>query len=410
LRLAKPVAIAVDDEDRVYVLDAGTGEVHKLTAEGQPVARWPLPAESAAADLSGLAVDRQGHVYVADRRGRIVRLARDGRPLGSFEHVGLCARCPASPRGLAVDGVGNLYVADWSGPAVAKLSPDGALLAEWRGPEHFGLFHHPAAVAIGPGGDVYVADEGSHTLHALSPLGEPLGRWGREGSALGGLRGPRGLAVDPSGGVYVADTGNARVQRLSATGCWLAAWGSRGRGPGQLWSPTGVAVDRAGNVYVADEGNRRVLKLTPGGEPAAQWGPAGRLIVRGSVEVRFGAEAVPWQPGGLYYLESDDGPLAVGKVLEIDAVAVHLRLYQQRFARRVGDAKLPALTVDSPSEDGLGLAHLAVTPRLFAAWRPAFVRQSTKRPLPSDFELRPYRAWQQGHGGVWDLDVPLSGG
>jgi sugar lactone lactonase YvrE len=403
------VAVAVDDEDRVYVLDTGNGQVHTLTAQGQPLARWSLPRESVAGDFAGLAVDRQGQVYVAERR-RLFRLARDGRIMGSFEHTGLCPRCPASPCGLAVDAHGNLYVADWSGPAVAKLSPEGTLVAEWRGREHFGLFHHPAAVAVASDGRIYVADEGSHTVHALSSLGEPLGRWGSEGSALGGLRGPRGLALDADGNVYAADTGNARVQKLSRTGCWLAAWGDRGRGPGQLWSPTGVAVDRTGHLYVADAGNQRVLKLGPAGEPIAQWGPEQGLVVRWRADLPAAHESVAWEVGSLYHLTADDGRFAVAKLLALGEGAGHLRLYQQRFTHKVPARDLPALSVDRPGQDGLGLTHLAVTPRLFAAWRPFLVKQPSKRPLPSDVELRPYRLWLQGRGSVWDLHAPLEGG
>ena len=47
-RLLQPVAVAVDPADRVYVLDAGSGHVHKLTTDGQPVASWPVPDATAA--------------------------------------------------------------------------------------------------------------------------------------------------------------------------------------------------------------------------------------------------------------------------------------------------------------------------------------------------------------------------
>ncbi|HEY7060448.1 MAG TPA: hypothetical protein VII06_03140 [Chloroflexota bacterium] len=400
----------MDADDRVYVLDAASSQVHKLSARGEPLTCWPLP-EGAAADLTGLAVDAEGQTLVADRRQRrLHRLAWDGLLVASWEYRGLCPRCPASPAGLAADPLGNIYVADWSGPAVAKLSPRGAVLAEWRGPRHFGLFHHPAAVALAGDGTIYVADEGSHGIQALTPLGEPGERWGSEGSTLGNLRGPRGVAVDHAGNAYVADTGNARVQKLSVGGCWLADWGSHGRWPGQLWRPSGVAVDGSGHVYVADEGNDRVLKLAPGGEPAAQWGPERGLVVRCAADLPAGDAAGAWRPGGLFHVDTDDGRVGVVKVLAVDAVAVHLRVYQQRFTRRVTDGRLPELTLDAPGDDGLGLAHLAVTPRLFATWHPWFVKEPRKQPLPTEAELRPYRAWQRAQGGVWDLDAPPRGG
>src|SRR3954451_3961589 len=36
-RLLQPIAVAVDPDERIYVLDAGSGQVHKLTPAGQPL-------------------------------------------------------------------------------------------------------------------------------------------------------------------------------------------------------------------------------------------------------------------------------------------------------------------------------------------------------------------------------------
>jgi hypothetical protein len=215
------------------------------------------------------------------------------------------------------------------------------------------------------------------------------------------------VALDVRGNVYVADTANARIQQLSPFGRSLAVWGSKGRGPGQLWSPTAIALDSSGFVYVADEGNSRLLKLSPSGDPVAQWGSRHRLVTR-PPGASAGAEPDGWRVGGYYSLDLGDGGIAIGRVLVADALAMHLRLYRDRLPHRPKDDRLPPVTLGDPGDpDGVGLRHLAVTARLFTAWRPAFVYRAELKPR----HLREYRAWQAVGGPVWDLasDGPLTG-
>jgi sugar lactone lactonase YvrE len=384
------------------VLDASAARVLKLSLIGQVLARIAVPGLSHPPDTAGLAVDPEGNLFVADaRQRRIHKLAPSGAPLAQWEHRGSCPRCPATPAGLAVDAAGCLYVTDRTGPAVQKLSARGDLLAEWRGPDHFGLFHRPAAVALDARGCLYVADEGNHAVHRLSPAGEPVGYWGGEGERPGQLRAPRGLALDLQGNLYAADSGNARIQKLAPSRRCLAVWGSKGHGPGQLWTPVGIALDPAGCLYVADEGNGRILKLSPNGDPLAQWGLRHCLIARPIDELPTG-EPDSWREGGYYSLELGPGDIAIARVLAADSAAVHVRLYRNRLPHRPKDDRVPPVTVGDPGDvEGMGQAHVAITPRLFAAWHPRFINKAQVKPR----HLRDYRTWQAARGPVWDLDL-----
>jgi squalene-hopene/tetraprenyl-beta-curcumene cyclase len=202
-----------------------------------------------------------------------------------------------APEGIAVDRQGNLYVTEYHNSIVRKISPDGTattlagkpqVAGSTDGPASEALFNRPHGVAAGDDLWVYVSDMKNHTIRRISPTGvvsTVAGKAGEEGAAdgVGGearFRQPEGVAVGPDGTLYVADTYNFTVRTISKGGVVRTLAGQAGspgdadgRGPeARFCMPMGVAVDGAGNVYVADAdydgtatGNCLVRKITPEG-------------------------------------------------------------------------------------------------------------------------------------------------
>ena len=147
-----PLAIALGTGGRVYVADAGGGDIVTLTANGRLIARWSGPTSG-------------GHPF-------------------------------SRPTGLAVGTGGVLYVVDSGAAEVDKLSPTGRLLARWHGSN---LLRAPMGVAVGPDGDVYVTDRGSARVVRFSPAGQVLARLGNRRL----FRDPFGIALDRDQDIYV---------------------------------------------------------------------------------------------------------------------------------------------------------------------------------------------------------------
>jgi sugar lactone lactonase YvrE len=84
----------------------------------------------------GLAVDTKGNLYAADTDEGIIRkITPDGTVTtlaGKLNDAGLAdgkgAEAQfAGPRGLAMDKDGNIYVADSDNAAIRKITPDGTV-------------------------------------------------------------------------------------------------------------------------------------------------------------------------------------------------------------------------------------------------------------------------------------------
>jgi len=228
----------------------------------------PTHAEAAFASPGGVAVDRQGNVYVADTgNSRIVKLSSSGHILSAWDEHGTNF-ANGTPTGVAVDRLGNVYVTDGEYNSVLKYAPNGRLLAQW-GTSGDGEFSSPQGIAVGDRGNVFVANTNRQTIEKLAPNGYILDTWPSQATYTENPVTPIAIAVDHTGNVYVAGTRSwddtYLLQRRAPDGQLLDEWS----GLGDLG---GVAIGGRGNVFVTDSAGGRVLKLSPGGEILAQWG------------------------------------------------------------------------------------------------------------------------------------------
>lgn len=248
---------------------------------------------------SGVAVDRDGNVYVVDSgnlrirkitgNGSVTTMAGGGAWRNkSGDGNGTLAAFHYST-GVAVDENANVYVAEACGNRVRKISPTGDVttLAGGGGSGRNGggyadgdgsyaAFDYSSGVAVDGSGNVYVADNHNRRIRKITPSGTvtTLAGSGAHGFIDGqgtaaAFALPSGVAVDDNGIVYVADMRNNRIRKITPDGTvtTLAGSGVKGFADGNGKSasfnePRGVAVDRSGNVYIADRDNHRIRKIT----------------------------------------------------------------------------------------------------------------------------------------------------
>lgn len=274
-----------------------TPSVHVSTVAGSGAAGvTDAPGTAAQFDSpSGVAVDADGNVYVADwynhkirkisPSGVVTTLAGSGNN-GDVDGTGSAAEF-SYPFAVVVDAAGNLYVTDEGNNKIRKITPAGVVStfagSGWYGhadgPGSAAEFDSPEGLALDANGNLYVADRENHIIRKITPAGvvTTLAGSGSQSSADGlgtaaSFNAPSGVAVDGSGNVYVAELFGHKVRKVSAAGAvsTLAGSGTQGStdGTGTAASfdyPAGIAVDTGGTLYVSTYGGNRVRRVTPAG-------------------------------------------------------------------------------------------------------------------------------------------------
>ncbi|MCI3926216.1 cadherin-like beta sandwich domain-containing protein [Paenibacillus sp. TRM 82003] len=178
---------------------AAQAAVEKVTtygSEGSGAGQFLYP--------EGLAVDRQGNMYVADKdNDRIVKLAPDGSVLWSYGSRGTGPEHLNFPSGVGLDSSGNVYIADNGNERIVKLSPYGERLRIYTSPVEK-AFQRITRVVVNAEGYIYVkAWDG---IKKIDQDGGYLRTFGRMENIYGYEieRDPGGLALDASGNIYVS--------------------------------------------------------------------------------------------------------------------------------------------------------------------------------------------------------------
>jgi sugar lactone lactonase YvrE len=143
-RFSDPFGTVVDAHGKVFVADGGaSNRIRRIGPDGKVITFAGAsagfadgPGARAAFDTpSALAIDRLGNLYVADTGNNAIRkvapdgnvstLAGGGEP-GYLDGVGRAARFNG-PVGVAVDREGNVYVADTYNDRIRRIARDGTV-------------------------------------------------------------------------------------------------------------------------------------------------------------------------------------------------------------------------------------------------------------------------------------------
>ena len=308
-----PQGVAFDSNGNLYVSDSGKHRIFKMTPSGATslvagTGRAGFsgdggPAGTAMLALpSGLAVDADGNVYVADcgnNRVRKISLAgiittADGNGVPTYAGDGGAAidASLACPTGLSIDASGNLLIADKTNRRVRKVTTQGTIttvagvgasgavgngipaIAANLGEVTSVIGDLAGAFYVVSGNDIRrIASNG--IIATVAGNGSP-GFSGDGGPAiLAQLNFPSSIALDTSGNLYIADLDNNRIRKVNSVGAisTIAGDGSYGyAGDGGLASSArfrgvmSLAIDAFGDLFIADAYNQRIRRISRNGQ------------------------------------------------------------------------------------------------------------------------------------------------
>ncbi|CAF1463405.1 unnamed protein product [Adineta steineri] len=220
-QLDMPIDVVVDKEkNAIIICDAGNGRVVRWFRQNQTNPQIIIPNIY----CYGVAIDKDGSIYVSDWIKSEVRRWKEGDTYGTVvaggNGRGDLRNQLNIPYDLFVDEDYSVYVTDQGNDRIMKWRKDakeGIIVAGGNGP----------------------------------------------GNALDQLSYPSEVVVDNLGQIIIADTRNHRVMKWcegDIYGSIVVGENGEGTGPNQLHNPIDVSFDAEGNLYIADSGNHRIQK------------------------------------------------------------------------------------------------------------------------------------------------------
>jgi sugar lactone lactonase YvrE len=231
---------------------------------------------------SGIALDAAGDLFIADtdhcrvvlvpsRSGTLYGLRVDtGRPVTLAG--GSCGdkAAPGYPTGIAVDHQGDVFIAEASDQRVQMIRPGGHApvtvagsgVAGYNGEGLAGPgseLNQPTGISVDAAGTLYIADTANCRVRVMPA----------------------------ANGSYFGQTMLAQhLYTIAGTGLCGSAQRSGAAAAAQLWNPVAVTTDRDGNLFIADSGDQSILEVpaqggTDYGSPIAAGG-IGTIVGQGS--------------------------------------------------------------------------------------------------------------------------------
>ncbi len=305
-----PLSACMDMNGNMFIADNNNSRIRKVspsgiisTIAGTGTNGYNGDGISATAaqlnQVSSVAVDASGNVYVADQSNHRIRKISTTGIISTFAGTGTSgysgeggaatASNIASPSTIVFDAAGNLFIASSSSGRLLKVSPSG-ILTTYAG-NGTGMSSivsgsvataspaAPYSVAVDNIGNVYITEQSGSRVRKINTSGiitilsgtGTAGYSGDGGAATDAmLNNPSGIAVDAVGNVYINDVSNYRIRKINTSGVisTIAGDGTYGtsgdNGPAsaaKLWGGQSLSFDLDGNLLVSQSGGSKIRKI-----------------------------------------------------------------------------------------------------------------------------------------------------
>ncbi len=234
----RPVGIAVDSTDNVYVVSSAHDKIKKLSDSGYIADSFGKRGyedengETIGGEFSRplhIAIDSKDDIYVTDYGAEAVqKFSNDGTFILKWGSKGTGDGQFDMPVGIAVDSTDSVYVLD-EHLGVQKFSPDGTFIAKWEtsGSDDDWQFLQASGIAVDSSDIVYVADYGKEYLQKFSSEGRFIEKISLRSDKLqNSYSGTTSISVDDStGNFYITNGIDKTASKFSPNGTLLVKWG-----------------------------------------------------------------------------------------------------------------------------------------------------------------------------------------
>ena len=239
-QLASPYGVAVDSAGILYVSERFKPDIRYSNCPN-------ISSQYGNFSLSGpraIALRDDNHLYVADTGNHKIRLITKTAPGNgtttllagtSSGYVDGASNIAAfsSPTGITISSTGDVFVTDTNNCVVRKISAGQVTTFAGAGPTACGSsdgtataakFNGPTGIAVDASDNLYVADSVNNKIRRITPQGvvTTIAGTGSPGfdngvGTVATFSSPTGIAVDSSGNVFVVDSGTKNIRKITVT-------------------------------------------------------------------------------------------------------------------------------------------------------------------------------------------------
>jgi streptogramin lyase len=205
-----PIAVAIDPDTSVWVVDYGNSHLTHLSASGQPLSGSAGFTSAYLALPVAAAIDSSHNVWLANQSGgSVTKVSSDGSQFTNF-------LCCDEPAGIAIDRLGNAWVTNYYSNSISEISSAGVIVSNQA--YRNGGLDQPQGVAIDSANNVWITNFRFPTTAPGATITELAGASATTpGAALSPATGfgldadllePFAIAVDASGNLWITNSGN----------------------------------------------------------------------------------------------------------------------------------------------------------------------------------------------------------
>ncbi|QZT39073.1 6-bladed beta-propeller [Halosquirtibacter xylanolyticus] len=204
--------------NKIFITDIGSHQIHQFDLDGNLLTSWGIKDEPGTDHQrfnkpTDIALAPNGDYYVSDgyKNNRVVCLDTNGKFKFEWGEKGSAHGQFHIPHNIGVDKDGRVYVADRKNGRVQVFEYDGKFVTSWD------WFSRPFGIFIANNGNIYVSDGGAdqpQCVHVVTPEGKVVKKIGKTGKAKGEFDIPHSLFVAKDGMMIVAEGTNKRVQKF----------------------------------------------------------------------------------------------------------------------------------------------------------------------------------------------------
>lgn len=207
---------------------------------------------------TGIAVDKDGHVYVADfHLCKIFKFKMTGELVAEIGQEGSGDGQFRRPRGLTLSPSGLLFVCDSENNRIQVLRGDKFAYSFGKQGTKHGRFNCPVAAAFSED-QLFVSDCQNHRIQVFTLEGQFLKIFGNFTNTSYKLERPYGICCSPDGYVLVSSRDANCILIFSKDGQFVSAIEGTYQGRRRFFDPIGVVMRNNGQIVVAAHGSQNL--------------------------------------------------------------------------------------------------------------------------------------------------------